>query len=175
MSKQEAEAGGDVTSALMIQRAALNRTAERILGCRDAARDAVQEALITLWLHPPAHTEERAWLVRTVVHRSLHQRRTRQRRQHWEGKAVDAQLEDCPICNPQRELEQREVAIILERALQALPDSYRLAFVMREIEGWQYELIARHLDIPVGTVRSRLNRARAALRVHVGAALFGDD
>jgi RNA polymerase sigma-70 factor (ECF subfamily) len=155
----------------MIQWMGLSRAAERILGCRDAACDAVQEALITFWLHPPAHAEQRAWLVRTVVHRSLHQRRTRKRRRHWEGQSVAAQPEDCPICNPQRELEQREVAVILERALGALPEPYRLAFIMREVEGRQYEVIARQLDIPVGTVRSRLNRARAALRVHVRAAL----
>jgi RNA polymerase sigma-70 factor (ECF subfamily) len=153
------------------QQAGLGRAARSILGCRDAALDAVQEALITLWLHPPNHEHERAWLLRTVVHRSLHERRTEKRRRHWEGVAVEASLDDCPLCTPQRELERRELGALLDAALGALPEPYRAPFVLREIEGWDYTRIASALAIPIGTVRSRLNRARAALRDHVAAAL----
>jgi RNA polymerase sigma-70 factor (ECF subfamily) len=157
--------------ALREQHAGLGRAALRILGCPDAAHDAVQEALITLWLHPPEHEHERAWLLRTVVHRSLHERRTQKRRRHWEGAAVRALLDECPLCTPQRELEQREIGALLDQALRALAEPYRAPFVLREIEGWDYTRIASALDIPIGTVRSRLNRARAALRAHVQAAL----
>lgn len=164
----------DVTRALSAHRNVLYRTAARILGCRDAARDAVQEALITLWLHPPAQGQERGWLVRTVIHRSLHARRTRQRRRRWEEEAIEAIQDDCPICSPLREMERREIGSILEQGLRSLPEPYRAAFLLREVEGWEYERIACQLDVPVGTVRSRLNRARAALRAHVAAALFAD-
>jgi RNA polymerase sigma-70 factor (ECF subfamily) len=151
----------------------LGRVARRILGCPDAAHDAVQEALITLWLHPPEHEHERAWLQRTVVHRSLHERRTQRRRRRWEGAAVEALLDDCPLCTPQRELERREIGLLLDQALGALPEPYRAPLVLREVEGWDYTRIASALEIPVGTVRSRLSRARAALRVQVEAALAG--
>lgn len=157
--------------ALREQQAGLGRAARRILGCPDAARDAIQEALITLWLHPPDHEHERAWLLRTVVHRSLHERRTQKRRRHWEGAAVEALLDDCPLCTPQRELEQREIGALLDQALGALAEPYRTPFVLREVEGWDYTRIASTLALPMGTVRSRLNRARAALRAHVKAAL----
>jgi RNA polymerase sigma-70 factor, ECF subfamily len=153
------------------QHAGLGRTARRILRCPDAAHDAVQEALITLWLHPPDQAHERAWLLRTVVHRSLHERRTRQRRRHWEGAAVAALLDECPLCTPECKLEQREIGDLLDEALAALPEPYRAPFVLREVEGWDYTRIATALAIPIGTVRSRLNRARAALRAHVEAAL----
>jgi DNA-directed RNA polymerase specialized sigma24 family protein len=46
--------------------------------------------------------------------------------------------------------------------------------VLREVEGWDYERIARQQNVPMGTVRSRLNRARAALRAHITAALDGE-
>ena len=157
--------------AVREQHAGLGRAARRILRCPDAAHDAVQEALITLWLQPPEHGHERAWLLRTVVHRSLHERRTQQRRRHWEGAAVEALLDQCPLCTPQRELEQREIGALLDRALGALPEPYRAPFLLREVEGWDYVRIASALAIPIGTVRSRLNRARAALRAHVEAAL----
>ncbi|MEY4576369.1 MAG: hypothetical protein RL701_1072 [Pseudomonadota bacterium] len=167
-------AHGGVERASSTYRTILHSAATRILGCQEAARDAVQDTLITLWLKPPAHDQERAWLVRTVVHRSLHERRTRQRRQHWEREAVDAASEDCRICNADHNLERREVGLILEQALHALPETYRSAFVLREVEGWDYERIARQQNVPMGTVRSRLNRARAALRAHITAALDGE-
>jgi RNA polymerase sigma-70 factor (ECF subfamily) len=157
--------------ALREQHAGLGRAARRILRCPDAAHDAVQEALITLWLHPPDHAHERAWLLRTVVHRSLHERRTQQRRRRWEGAAVEALLGECPLCTPQRELEQREIGALLDQALAALPEPYRAPFLLREVEGWDYTRIASALAIPIGTVRSRLNRARAALRARVEAGL----
>jgi RNA polymerase sigma-70 factor (ECF subfamily) len=156
--------------ALREQNAGLG-AARRILRCPDAARDAVQEALITLWLHPPEQGHERAWLLRTVVHRSLHARRTQERRRHWEGVAMGALLDGCPLCNPERELEQREIGVVLDQALGALPEPYRAPFLLREIEGWDYTRIASSLAIPIGTVRSRLSRARMALRAHVEAAL----
>ena len=49
-------------------------------------------------------------------------------------------------------------------ALQALPEDFRTAVVLCDVVGLSYEEIAAHLDIPVGTVRSRIHRGRAALR-----------
>lgn len=165
----------DICRAMGSHRSLLQRMANRILGCRDAARDAVQEALITLWLHPPEPGEEKAWLLRTVIHRSLHERRTRQRRQRWEEAAVEASMDECPICNPQREVEMRELAAAVEQALGAIPEPYRTTFLMREIEGRDYERIAHDLAVPVGTVRSRLNRARTMLREQLGSDLLALD
>lgn len=52
----------------------------------------------------------------------------------------------------------------LERALDALPDAYRVAIVLVEVQGYTYEEVANLLGIPLGTVRSRLNRARSRLQ-----------
>lgn len=160
----DVEAIGRVIAA---HRSLLQRAAARILGCGDAARDAVQEALITLWLDPPSQGEEKAWLLRTVIHRSLHERRTRLRRERWEGAAAQEWVEDCPICSPQRDVETRELARAFDEALAAMPEPYRATFALRELDGRDYDQIAGDLGVPVGTVRSRLNRARSMLRARV--------
>ncbi len=165
----------DLRRTIGAHRTLLQRAAVRILGCRDAARDAVQEALITFWRHPPVPGEEKAWLLRTVIHRALHERRSRQRRERWEGAAAEAWMEDCPICNPHREAESRELGAAVDEALASMPEPYRTTFVRRELDGLEYDQIARDLGVPVGTVRSRLNRARAMLRAHVGPDLVVDE
>jgi RNA polymerase sigma-70 factor (ECF subfamily) len=56
----------------------------------------------------------------------------------------------------------------LERAIEALPDDLRTAIILRELDGMSYEEIAQTMDCPVGTVRSRIFRARDAIGKKVG-------
>lgn len=142
--------------------------ATRILGDSDLAHDAVQEALLTLWLAPRVPENLRAWLIRAVVHRSLHARRGEQRRRKWEERAGAEWAEACPLCEPDRDLERAEARNLLDRALAQLTEEQRLVLALRETEGLDYEAIAARLGVPIGTVRSRLNRARAALREELG-------
>ncbi len=164
----------EFSRAIDTHRGLLQRAAVRILGCGDAARDAVQEALITLWRYPPVQGEETAWLLRTVIHRALHERRTRLRRQRWEGAAAEAWINDCPVCNPHRDAESRELGAAVEDALASMPERYRTTFILRALDGLEYEQIAQELGVPVGTVRSRLNRARAMLRARARPDLVGE-
>jgi RNA polymerase sigma-70 factor, ECF subfamily len=166
--------GADSSSSVTVHLPVLQRVAERILGCRELARDAVQEALITYWRARPAEGYERAWLLRTVIHRSLHELRTQRRRRRRESDAADDLAPGCPLCQPDGELERRELASLIDGALRSLPETYRTVFVLRELHGLDYEAIARHLQLPIGTVRSRLNRARCALRVSLRRGLAGD-
>lgn len=137
--------------------------AERILGDPARADDAVQEALVTLWSSREAPPNLRGWLVRTVVHRSLHARRTEQRRRKWEERAGEEWSATCPLCDPSESIEARELERDLGQALDALSDEHRVVVGLRA-EGLDYGAIAARLGVPVGTVRSRLNRAREALR-----------
>jgi RNA polymerase sigma-70 factor, ECF subfamily len=66
--------------------------------------------------------------------------------------------------NPERELINKLLREDIRRALDALPDQYRTVVVLAEIEGCTYAEIAQILDLPVGTVRSRLNRGRSMLQ-----------
>jgi len=64
---------------------------------------------------------------------------------------------------PLAALEQRDLAVLLRRALNALPDSLRLAVMMRDIQELSYQEIAERLQLPEGTVKSRINRGRKEL------------
>lgn len=65
---------------------------------------------------------------------------------------------------PALRLEREELRKVLGRALKKIPDDFRAAVVLRDVEGLEYEAIAEVLEVPVGTVRSRLHRGREALR-----------
>lgn len=142
---------------------AVKAVARRILGDDDAASDAVQEALITLWNTDAVPPNLRRWLIRTVIHRSLHARRSRMRRRGWEQLGGNGVLA-CALCDPEREMEIRDLIDRLEFALNELPSEYRKVFELRELEGLGYREISDVLGAPVGTVRSRLSRARAQVR-----------
>ncbi|MBC7336614.1 MAG: sigma-70 family RNA polymerase sigma factor, partial [Clostridia bacterium] len=69
---------------------------------------------------------------------------------------------------------ERELQQLVRRALQELPADFRAVLVLREIEGYNYEEIARLLRCSLGTVKSRLNRARHALKAKVLALAARD-
>ncbi|MGH0032524.1 MAG: RNA polymerase sigma factor [Myxococcota bacterium] len=145
----------------------LLEVAERILGSGEEAEDAVQEALVTLWRARVTPPNPRGWLVRTVVHRSLHARRTAQRRRKWEERAGSDWATTCPLCDPCEAVEAAQLQRRLGQALEGLSDDHRIVVALRA-EGLDYQEIAGRLGVPVGTIRSRLNRAREALRSELG-------
>jgi RNA polymerase sigma-70 factor (ECF subfamily) len=136
--------------------------ARRILGSDDLAWDAVQESLILLWHEEHAPHDLVGWLVRTVVHRSLHHARSqRRRRLHEERGGEWARERDD---DPSRAAQLVELAQCVERALAQLPEPFQSTLRLRDVDGLEYAEIAERLELPVGTVRSRLHRARALLR-----------
>jgi len=70
----------------------------------------------------------------------------------------------CEASGPARLLERKEVKTALERAIAGLDDSDREVIVLRDLSGVSYEAIANALDLPLGTVKSRVHRARLILR-----------
>jgi RNA polymerase sigma-70 factor (ECF subfamily) len=68
------------------------------------------------------------------------------------------------FANPEQEFLDKLLGEDLDRALAALPEHHRVVVVLADIEGLKYAEIAETLDVPVGTVRSRLARARCALQ-----------
>ncbi|PYR24119.1 MAG: hypothetical protein DMF98_16555, partial [Acidobacteria bacterium] len=71
---------------------------------------------------------------------------------------------------PDRVLAQKELASQLQRALDRLPFDQRTAIILREVDGLSYEEIAYSIGVAVGTVKSRLTRARQALRLELREA-----
>jgi RNA polymerase sigma-70 factor, ECF subfamily len=146
----------------------LHRLARRILHNDDLAEDAVQEAIFSLWKEGRMPPNPRAWLSRAVVNRSLHLSRSRQRRRRHEVLACQERPERDPSCDGARALEAKEMGTKIDDALSTLSDRLRMVFVLREIEQMDYESIADRLDVPLGTVRSRLARSREALQQALG-------
>lgn len=144
------------------------RRAERILGSWDLAWDAVQEALVALWQEAAAPRDPEGWLVNATVHRALHARRTRGRRSEHEerGGADRARAGE----DPRRAVEVRDEVRAVEAAIDGLPEEFRAPLRLRELQGLEYDAIARTLEVPVGTVRSRLHRARERLQADVRPA-----
>jgi len=135
--------------------------------CADAqlAQDAAQDAFIQAWLHLPSYRPQsplRNWLYRIAVNAALDALR-RQASQLPE-EIENLELAD-PQDNPESLLVQKERADQVQRAVQALPEACRAVLVLREYEDLSYLDIASTLDIPVGTVMSRLNYARERLRL----------
>jgi RNA polymerase sigma-70 factor (ECF subfamily) len=103
----------------------------------------------------------RRWLVRAVRHRALHRRRTLLRRARHERDAPRAAPHACD--NPLHHAWLAELNERLAVALDALPPPQREAVCLRAEHGLDYHAIARRAKVPVGSVRSRLSRARARL------------
>ena len=134
--------------------------------CGDAriAEDAAQETFIQAWLHLSSYRPQasiRSWLYRIAVNAATDMLRK-------EKRILPSALEDLPLKDPQPGPEaltsQGERTTLIQNAVLALPDACRTVLVLREYEGLSYQEIAEALNIPVGTVMSRLNYARKLLR-----------
>jgi RNA polymerase sigma-70 factor (ECF subfamily) len=142
----------------------LQRLARRILRSDDLADDAVQEALVSFWKEGRLPRNPEGWLLRAVVLRSLHLNRARRRRRNYEERAGAERVEHDLGGDGARALEAQEAVQTATAVLRKLPEHLRTVFVLREAEQRDYASIAVALGVPVGTVRSRLNRSRKAVR-----------
>ena len=145
--------------------------------CRDRhqAQEIVQEAFVKLWRQPPDAGEVvyPAWLRRVVVNLSINALQLTRRPAALPEHGSDRGLEDRR--RPDGECEQNESMRRVRAALDRLDESKRSIIVLRAYEQLSYEQLAEHLDVPVGTVMSRLNRARAALMEELKRESSGDD
>jgi len=76
---------------------------------------------------------------------------------------------------PERELMRQQMEQTVMRAVEALPEELRAAITLREVEGLSYEEIAARMDCPIGTVRSRIFRAREAIEQELAPLLDGEE
>ena len=143
----------------------LHRTASSLLSSRTEAEDVVQEIYLQAWKSfdrfSPG-TNCRAWLYKILFHVVSHRRRQwfgyRKDRHLEELEAVEYQLTyEPPI--PER-LEDEEILA----ALRELPEAYSSVLLLADVHDFSYREIKDTLDIPIGTVMSRLNRGRRMLR-----------
>jgi len=130
------------------------------------AQDAAQDTFIKTYqglkdFRPEATLS--TWVYRIAINTCLdHKKKSRHELLH--GETADEELQSSEL-SPEDKYNSRKTAEAIQTALQQLPEKLRSAIVLREIEGLSYEEIALVLDISVGTVKSRISRAREELRV----------
>ena len=145
----------------------------RLTGDREEAADLAQEAFLKAWQGLPAFQGESSfatWLHRLTTNLCIDHLRRKSRRQGVEGgPSLDDEEAAWPEPadwegDPQRVLEKSELSRALEQGLAALPDHFRQPLVLRELSGLSYQEIGTALGLDLGTVKSRIARARLALR-----------
>ena len=139
---------------------------------QDIALDISQEAFIKAYRALPRFRGDSAfytWLYRIAVNTAKNHLAAQRRRpmdieldlQDPDQYGLHAKLKETDT--PEAVALSDELQEILERAIQALPEDLRTAIVLRELDGMSYEEIAQTMDCPIGTVRSRIFRARDAI------------
>ncbi len=146
----------------------LYNTVYHVVGNAEDAKDVVQDAFVQAFVKLATFRQDGAffgWLYRIAFNVAA----TRHRRRHptVSIESLRSAGGDDPVASgngPVEEAERVEHGRLVQKAIAALEEEYRVVLVLREIDGCCYESIAEILDLPLGTVRSRLHRARLKLR-----------
>jgi RNA polymerase sigma-70 factor, ECF subfamily len=153
--------------------------ATNLLGDREEALDLSQDVFLRVFstLHRfRGQSSLRTWIYRIAVNQARNRHRFWRRRHRADQVSLDEHVAvhgDCLSgheASPDGVFAQKELATRLRTALDHLPFDQRTAIILREIDGLSYEEIAFSLGIAIGTVKSRLTRARKALRRDLGTA-----
>jgi RNA polymerase sigma-70 factor (ECF subfamily) len=145
----------------------LYRVVRSIMGKSNEIEDAIQQAYVNAFFHLDQFAERArfaTWLTKIAVHEAL--ARARRRRPADERQSIDPKTIEPPsqLPDPEQQAFAGEVAVILEAAVESLPENYRVVFMLREIEGLSTTDTAECLEINEDTVKTRLHRARGLLR-----------
>ncbi len=146
----------------------------RLCGNYDEANDVASETFVRVYnaLHNfRGDSSFITWLFRITTNVYLDERKRKRAHPHQsleemielEETTVVRQIED-PNPTPEQQIEARESVDLLQAAIDSLPEYQRMMIVMYHTESRSYEEIAVVLELPIGTVKSRLNRARLSLR-----------
>ncbi|UVO33465.1 RNA polymerase sigma factor [Bradyrhizobium arachidis] len=153
----------------------LYRLARGILRSDSEAEDVVQETYVRAFTHLDGFRGESGlstWLSRIAINEALG--RVRSHKPHVELGSVpeatlQAQIIPFPLssADPEKSMAQREIQHVVERAVDELPDVFRMVFIARVMEGMSMEETAELLGVKPETVKTRLHRARTMLRENV--------
>lgn len=179
-------AGNTEAFGVLVQRYQdrLYPTVFRLTGCADDAHDLLQDAFLRAYEKLAKFQGESSfytWVYRIAVNLALSGRRRKRPVLHLHhgsgsgsrGAGIDPPYEAADS-DPSAPIERAERERLIQEALNALGPDHRAVVIMKEFDGLHYEEIGAILGIPVGTVRSRLHRARSELRGRL-QALVDDD
>jgi len=163
----------------------LLRLLSRMVRDQHEIEDIAQEAFIKAYKALPQFRGDAAfytWLYRIAINTAKNYLSSRGRSMQTvsdqamnDDDEPDERLVAQEIGNPETELLSKQVAIAINQAVDALPEELRQAITLREIEGMSYEEIAETMACPIGTVRSRIFRAREAISLKLRPILGTPD
>ena len=172
-SAQQGDLNAFNTLILHYQDAVFN-TAVRVLGDEDMAQDAAQEAFISAFQSIKSFRggSFKAWILRTVTNACLDELRRQKRRPTTplEPETSDGEEMDSPkwladkSMTPSQKAEADELEHAIQHCLDALPTEFRTAVVLADVQGMDYTEVAASVKVPLGTIKSRLARARLRMR-----------
>lgn len=145
------------------------RAVRAVLGSDDDAEDVMQQAYLNAWRNLKqfeGRAQFSTWLTRIAVNEALARRRHGKNETTGEDDVVNG-IADENRPDPEQQTITNEIRTLLEREVAALPETFRTVFVLREVEGLSTGETASCLDISEDLVKTRLHRARAALRDNV--------
>ncbi len=149
----------------------LYNTVFRFLGNAEDAQDVVQEALISAYQSLESFKGDAqffTWLYRIAINTAISHKRKRHPSLSIDvgrdGEGTMEPLDTSDASRPGRALERREEERRVHRALERLSPEHRAVLILKDMEGQKYETMAEVLGVPIGTIRSRLHRARSELR-----------
>lgn len=155
----------------------LGRLISRFVRNAAEAEDVTQDAFIKAYRALPAFRGDSAfytWLYRIGINTAKNHLVSQGRRAPTSTPFDSDEAEDFEdaallheVATPENELMSKQVVEVVNSSLQELPDDLRTALTLREIEGLSYEEIAAVMDCPIGTVRSRIFRAREAIAANL--------
>ena len=156
----------------------LYTTVTHFVGCSAEAEDIVQEAFVLAYAKIGSFRRDSAfftWLYRIAFNRAISRQRKVKPVASLEERRSRGATEPLDACETPTESAIRQERVDQVRAaLARLCDEHRAVLVLRELQGHAYETVAEILGVPVGTVRSRLHRARAEMRRQLDLVMFGD-
>jgi RNA polymerase sigma-70 factor, ECF subfamily len=146
----------------------------RVLNDREVSDDLAQEVFVRVYVHRRNYrrgSKFSTWLFTIAANLAKNEIRRRVRRRNWFSlDALQEMVSDSAmqLADPKEgqdvALQRDQLKQAVARAIAAVPEKYRIALVLRDLEGFPYEEIGEMLKIPGGTVRSRINRARGILK-----------
>lgn len=146
------------------------RAARAIVRDEREAEDVMQQAYVNAYAHLrqfDGRARFSTWLTRIAVHEALRRVRRRPTLASLDSpghSTVECPMPAAPSPDPERQAFSRELRALLESAIDALPDGSREVFMLRQVEGMSTGDVAETLDVTEDVVKTRLSRARAALR-----------
>lgn len=157
----------------------LYNTMVHVAGSAEDALDVVQDAFVQAFLKLDTFRQSSAfytWLYRIAFNLAVTHRRRRKPTlsvEHGRESGGQEPIDNQP--SPEARIEEDERARQVRQAIGSLGEEHRTVLILREIDGCCYETIAEMLDVPIGTVRSRLHRARLQLREELKGVLMVDE